>query len=92
MSIEQRFRHRQGLLPGAVASAVAFESDGLPPGEHRGLPSPWLTFLVSADGPVRVDGTVAEGRGFSAARASAPRSTPLPSSSMAVASRSASRA
>ena len=33
-------------------------------GSHRGLPSPWITFIVSVDGPVRVSGTVAEGDGF----------------------------
>ncbi len=53
-----RFRHRDELLPGAVVSAVAYASDGNVPGIHRGLPSPWLTFLVSVDEPVRVLGTV----------------------------------
>lgn len=53
-----RFRHRPDLLPGAVVSAVAYVSEHNPPGIHRGLPSPWLTFLVSVDGPVRVLGTV----------------------------------
>ncbi len=61
-----RFRHREGVLPGAVASAVAYESHGIPRGEHRGLPSPWLTFIVSVDGPVRVSGTVDEGDRFDA--------------------------
>jgi AraC-like DNA-binding protein len=49
------------MAPGVVASATAYASSGLEPGSHRGLPSPWLTFLVSIDGPVRVSGTVAEG-------------------------------
>lgn len=52
-----RFSHRPGLLPG-VASACAYDASGLEPGEHRGLPSPWLTFVVSTDGPVRTYGTV----------------------------------
>ncbi len=64
-----RFQHRDDLLPGAVASAVAYESHGIPHGEHRGIPSPWLTFIVSIDGPVRVSGTVAEGDRFDPERA-----------------------
>ena len=63
------FRHRDDLLPGAVASACAYASSGMPEGEHRGLPSPWITFIVSVDGPVRVSGTVAEGDRFDPARA-----------------------
>ena len=56
-----RYRHRDGLLPGAVASAVSYESDGTAArAAHRGLPSPWITFIVSVDGPVRVSGTVEE--------------------------------
>ena len=57
-----RYRHRQGMLPGVVASAVSYQSEGLLPGAHRGLPSPWITFIVSVDGPVRVSGTVEEAR------------------------------
>lgn len=48
---------RRDVLPG-VASACAYDASGLEPGEHRGLPSPWLTFVVSTDGPVRTLGTV----------------------------------
>ncbi len=59
-----RFRHREGMLPGVVASAVAYSSRGLEPGAHRGLPSPWLTFIISVDGPVRVCGTVAHTETF----------------------------
>lgn len=66
-----RFRHRDGLLPGVVASACAYETSGLPVGEHRGLPSPWITFIVSVAGPVRVCGTVADGDRFDPARATA---------------------
>jgi AraC-like DNA-binding protein len=64
-----RFRHRDGMLPGVVASAVAYSSRGLEPGAHRGLPSPWLTFIVSVDGPVRVCGTVAHTDTFDPATA-----------------------
>jgi len=63
------FRHRDDLLPGAVVSACAYQSSGLPPGDHRGLPSPWITFIVSVDGPVRVSGTVDEGDRFDPAKA-----------------------
>ena len=59
-----RFEQRPDLLPGAVVSAVAYASSGLEPGEHRGLPSPWITFIVAVDGPVRVSGTVEDGAGF----------------------------
>ncbi len=55
-----RFVVHPGPLPPGVVSACGYASDGLEPGVHRGLPSPWVTFLVSADGPVRVDGTVGD--------------------------------
>ena len=58
------FRHREDVLPGAVVSACAYESSGMPEGDHRGLPSPWITFIVSVDGPVRVSGTVEDGDRF----------------------------
>lgn len=64
-----RFRHRDDLLPGAVVSACAYESSGLEAGDHRGLPSPWITFIVSVGGPVRVSGTVADGDRFDPDRA-----------------------
>jgi AraC-like DNA-binding protein len=63
------FRHREDVLPGAVVSACAYESTGLPEGDHRGLPSPWITFIVSVDGRVRVSGTVDEGDRFDPAAA-----------------------
>jgi AraC-like DNA-binding protein len=58
-----RFQRRVGMAPGVVASATAYTSEGMEPGWHRGLPSPWLTFIVSVDGPVRVSGTVEEAEG-----------------------------
>ena len=58
------FRHREDVLPGAVVSACAYESSGMPEGDHRGLPSPWITFIVSVDDPVRVSGTVDDGDRF----------------------------
>ncbi|SDS56651.1 AraC family transcriptional regulator [Microlunatus soli] len=46
------YARADGLLPGAVASAVGYSSDGDLPRLHRGLPSPYLTFIISLDGPV----------------------------------------
>jgi AraC-like DNA-binding protein len=36
-------------LPGLVASAVGYRSTGNLPGVHRGLPSPYLTFIFALD-------------------------------------------
>jgi len=63
------FRHREDVLPGAVVSACAYESTGMSEGDHRGLPSPWITFIVSVAGPVRVSGTVDDGDRFDPAAA-----------------------
>lgn len=63
------YRHRDDLLPGAVVSACAYSASGMPAGDHRGLPSPWITFIVSVDGPVRVSGTVEDGDRFDPTRA-----------------------
>ncbi len=65
------YRHRDDMLPGAVASAVSYRSTGGVAGSHRGLPSPYLTFIVSVGGPVRVSGTVDEGDRFDADHATA---------------------
>ena len=35
-----------------VASAVGYRQEGLSPGLHRGLPAPWLTFVVTLDEPL----------------------------------------
>ncbi|RZU33751.1 helix-turn-helix transcriptional regulator [Blastococcus saxobsidens] len=37
-----------------VAAAVGYLHEGLPPGEHLGLPSPWLTVVVPLDEPLVV--------------------------------------
>jgi AraC-like DNA-binding protein len=66
-----RYRRRAGVLPGAVVAAMSYESSGIDPGEHRGLPSPWITFIVSVDGPVRTMGTVADPGPFDPTRATA---------------------
>ena len=51
-------RQQHDLLPGFVARAAAYDQSGLEPGVHRGLPSPWVTLVVSTRGPVRTLGTV----------------------------------
>ncbi|HSV39508.1 MAG TPA: helix-turn-helix domain-containing protein [Nocardioidaceae bacterium] len=38
-------------LPGVV-DAIGYRSMGVTPGIHRGLPSPYLTFVISIDGPI----------------------------------------
>jgi AraC-like DNA-binding protein len=40
------------LMPGLVASAVGYDLTALTPGVHRGLPSPYLTFIYSLSGPI----------------------------------------
>lgn len=35
-----------------VAAAVGYLHEGLPPGEHLGLPSPFLTLVITLDGPL----------------------------------------
>lgn len=37
---------------GAIVTAVGYESARAQPGDHRGLPSPFLTFIVTFDEPV----------------------------------------
>ncbi|MBM7806552.1 AraC-like DNA-binding protein [Geodermatophilus bullaregiensis] len=41
-------------LQGLVARAVGYRHEGLPPGVHRGLPSPALTLVVTLDDPLDV--------------------------------------
>ena len=41
-------------LRGLVADAVGYRQEGLPPGTHRGLPSPALTLVVTLDEPLDV--------------------------------------
>ncbi|WP_346620746.1 helix-turn-helix domain-containing protein [Blastococcus montanus] len=37
-----------------VAAAVGYRHEGFPPGEHLGLPSPWLTVVVAIDDPLEM--------------------------------------
>lgn len=48
----REFVRAGGVLPGAVASAVGYRTEGQAPGLHRGLPSPYLTFIVSLEEPI----------------------------------------
>lgn len=41
------------LLP-YVAAVTGYRQEGLPPGVHRGLPSPYLTLVVTVDEPIRL--------------------------------------
>jgi AraC-like DNA-binding protein len=41
------------LLP-YVAAVTGYRQEGLPPGVHRGLPSPYLTLVVTVDEPLRL--------------------------------------
>jgi AraC-like DNA-binding protein len=40
---------------GALVSAVGYETVGAEPRDHRGLPSPFLTFIVTLDTPVVIE-------------------------------------
>lgn len=40
---------------GALVTAVGYETTCEPPRDHRGLPSPFLTFIVTLDAPVVID-------------------------------------
>ena len=39
-------------LRGLVAGYSGYRSEGVPPARHRGLPSPYLTFIVTLDDPL----------------------------------------
>src|SRR5699024_5405970 len=39
-------------LPGMVAATVGYHATGRRPDVHRGLPSPYLTFILSLDEPI----------------------------------------
>lgn len=48
------FEHAPSLdrLGGTVASMLGYRTEDQAPSLHRGLPSPYLTFIVSLDGPI----------------------------------------
>jgi hypothetical protein len=50
-------------VPGAelrpfVAWAIGYRQAGVGPQRHRGLPSPWLTFIVTLDDPLVIEAHV----------------------------------
>lgn len=64
----REFVQTAGGLGGMVASAVGYRSAGIPPGLHRGLPSPYVTLIFSLDGPVTSGRTPEQARGGDATR------------------------
>jgi AraC-like DNA-binding protein len=51
--LQESVAHRlHPLLRPFVAAAVGYRHEGLPPGQHRGLPSPFLTLVVTIDAPL----------------------------------------
>src|SRR3954454_23811284 len=51
------------LLKGYVASAVGYHSVGVPAEIHRGLPSPYLTFVFSLADPIVTGHSLGHARG-----------------------------
>ena len=49
--VEASYVHAD-LAPGVLASTVGYASSDPVERLHRGVPSPWLTFILSLDGPV----------------------------------------
>ena len=41
-------------LRGLVAWYSGYRQEGVPPGRHRGLPSPYLTLIITLDDPLTV--------------------------------------
>jgi AraC-like DNA-binding protein len=53
--VSEAVRHRppRALQP-LVAWYSGYREDGAPPARHRGLPSPWLTLIVTLDDPLTI--------------------------------------
>lgn len=64
----REFRTAPRLLGRFVASAVGYAATGLEERIHRGLPSPYLTFILSLDGPVITGESAEQAYGPDAAR------------------------
>lgn len=62
------FVHQDGILPGVVASAVGYAATDVAPTIHRGLPSPYLTFIITLGEPVIGGFTVEQATGPDALR------------------------
>lgn len=59
-----------GLMPGLVSSTVGYREVGPPQVLHRGLPSPYLTFLFSLADPIVTGTSPEQARGPDASRTS----------------------
>ena len=64
----QEYRQAPRLLGGLVPATVGYAATGLETRIHRGLPSPYLTFIFSLDGPVVTGETEDEAFGADAQR------------------------
>ncbi len=51
-AVSDRFRVAPADPSGAIITTVGYEAERERPGDHRGLPSPFLTFIVTLDEPV----------------------------------------
>lgn len=61
------FRTAGSLLPG-IGSMIGYDAQGFDAAIHRGLPSPYLTFIVTFDEPVITGWSVEDASGPNAAR------------------------
>lgn len=52
---ELLMRPARGSMAGHVSVYAGYRSVGVPPAQHRGLPSPWMTVVLTLDEPLRVD-------------------------------------
>ena len=52
-----------GLLPRGVVSTVGYDTQGITAQLHRGLPSPYLTFIFSLEQPIVTGTTAAQAQG-----------------------------
>lgn len=64
----QEYRQAPRLLGSLVPDTVGYAASGLEERIHRGLPSPYLTFIFSFDGPVVTGETAEEASGPDAQR------------------------
>lgn len=62
------FQSADSLMPGVVASMIGYDARGFEVAIHRGLPSPYLTFIITFDEPVITGWSVEEASGRGAAR------------------------
>ena len=51
---EHVFHRPAAELRPFAAWATGYRQDGVPPTVHRGLPSPWLTLIVTLDDPLAI--------------------------------------